>query len=117
MKTKLAVIGLAMALGAWMAIANSPTVRSLEQRVSELEQMVGQLNQVVASQQQEIERFAPLADEMEIKIWDDGTKDVVVNCNMWIHGGTQSDKWFTCGGNIYSGESIYYLGDLVHWGN
>lgn len=53
MKTKLAVVGLAMALGAWMATANSPTVRSLEQRVSELEQIVAsQSHQLIAQQQQ-----------------------------------------------------------------
>lgn len=50
MKTKLAVIGLAMALGAWMATANSPTVRSLEQRMADLEK-------IVVSQQAQIDQL------------------------------------------------------------
>lgn len=102
MKTKLAMIAVIMAIGAWLAVGDSPRVRSTEQRVAELEQIVANQSQQLTAQQQQIERFSPLADVMDVFIWFDGTKIVRINnADLWLPNGWAQFDGLTVTGDIY----------------
>ena len=116
MKMKLSLIVVAMIAATWLAVGDSPRVRSMEQRVSELEQIVVAqqsqmegLNNQVSSQQWEIDRFAPLADLMEVVTWSDGSKSIkVTSGGFWIAGGNLQAE------NLLAVGNIYLFGEIIH---
>ena len=110
---KLSLIVVAMIAATWLAVGDSPRVRSMEQRVSELEQIVVAqqsqmvaLNNQVASQQWEIDRFAPLANEMEVITMSDGQKAV-----------TFPEATLLVGGHMSQIEDLVIIGNLYHYGS
>ena len=117
MKMKLSLIVVAMIAATWLAVGDSPRVRSMEQRVSELEQIVVAqqsqmvaLNNQVASQQWEIDRFAPLADEMEVITMSDGHKIVAFpEAELWVSGPMSQMVDLVIIGNLYHYGSIVQL--------
>ena len=54
---KLSLIAVAMIAATWLAVGDSPRVRSMEQRVSELEQIVVLQSQQLAAQQGQLENI------------------------------------------------------------
>ena len=108
---KLSLIVVAMIAATWLAVGDSPRVRSMEQRVSELEQIVVLQSQQLAAQQSEIDRFAPLADVMEVYTSPAGWKTLYVNMDTVFEGGLQANKWLSVIGNLY------LFGEFVDNGN
>ena len=95
----------------------SSNPKELEQRLAALEQVVvaqqaqmAALNNQVASQQWEINRFAPLADEMRVTTWSDGSKSIdIQNADLWVKGPMSQVVDLVIIGNLYHYGSIVQL--------
>ena len=103
MKTKLSLIAVTMIAATWLAVAgNDNQPRGVEQRLAALEQLVlaqqaqiEVLNVQVASQQWEIDRFAPLADVIYVYQSPAGLKVIETTVGLTVNGGLQSNNWLT----------------------
>lgn len=116
MKKRLTIIVLVMALGGWLAAGDNqrggrqhPRPRDLEQRVAELEQLVYAQSQQIEAQQAQIDRFAPLADEMEVITMSDGSRILhIPTAGFWVSGHLSQVNYLSVVGNIYLlGQIIY----------
>lgn len=124
MKTRLSLIAVVL-VAAWMSFGDNqrpvrqptpreeavrhPRPRDLVERVEQLEQLVYSLQSQVISQQEQIERFAPLADEMEVITWSDGSRDIVIrNASLFLDRGNLQAV------NLLAVENIYLFGEVIY---